>query len=276
MSNPYRIDGPALISFSGGRTSGYMLRQILDAHSGTLPDDYRVAFANTGKERPETLDFVQKCGSEWGVDIAWLEYRSDGPFARVTYETASRNGEPFTALMRKRNYLPNPVTRFCTQEMKICVIRDYMRAEGFDYWNSIVGIRADEPRRVARMRAPNSERWDNAVPLADAGVTVDDVSRFWRGQSFDLRLRPWEGNCDLCFLKGRAKKERIMIDNPDLASWWIDAEAEARSSKPSGALFRADQPSYAAMLRNVQSQQVLALDLDACSIDDLEDCLCAD
>ena len=41
MLNPYLIKGPALISFSGGRTSGYMLNHILEAHGGRLPDDVR-------------------------------------------------------------------------------------------------------------------------------------------------------------------------------------------------------------------------------------------
>jgi predicted phosphoadenosine phosphosulfate sulfurtransferase len=54
---PYLIPGPACISFSGARTSGYMLRQIVDAYGGTLPDDVIVAFMNTGK-REETLRFV--------------------------------------------------------------------------------------------------------------------------------------------------------------------------------------------------------------------------
>ncbi len=63
MSDPFHITGPALISFSGGRTSGYMLWRILQAHGGTLPDDVYVTFANTGKEREETLRFVYECGS---------------------------------------------------------------------------------------------------------------------------------------------------------------------------------------------------------------------
>ena len=48
--DPYRIAGPAVISFSGGRTSGYVLKHILDGHGGALPSDVRVVFANTGKE----------------------------------------------------------------------------------------------------------------------------------------------------------------------------------------------------------------------------------
>ncbi len=53
--NPYLIEGPALVSFSGGRTSGYMLKHILDAHDGTLPEDVHVVFANTGKEMEVTM-----------------------------------------------------------------------------------------------------------------------------------------------------------------------------------------------------------------------------
>ena len=45
--NPYKIESPALISFSGGRTSGFMLYQILQAHNGSLPKDVHVTFATT-------------------------------------------------------------------------------------------------------------------------------------------------------------------------------------------------------------------------------------
>src|SRR5215475_13155125 len=101
MSDPFLIKGPALISFSGGRSSAYMLWRILQAHGGTLPDDVKVTFANTGKEMPQTLDFVRDCGERWGVEVVWLEYRrNDGPsFEIVTHETASRAGEPFKALI---------------------------------------------------------------------------------------------------------------------------------------------------------------------------------
>lgn len=73
--NPFRIEGPAVISFSGGRTSGLMLRRILDAHDGALPPDVFVVFANTGKERGETLDFVRDCAVHWDVRIRWVERR---------------------------------------------------------------------------------------------------------------------------------------------------------------------------------------------------------
>ncbi len=62
MTDPYLIEGPALISFSGGRTSAYLLKHVLDAYGGTLPNNVIACFANTGKEMPQTLDFVRDCG----------------------------------------------------------------------------------------------------------------------------------------------------------------------------------------------------------------------
>jgi hypothetical protein len=65
MTDPYLIEGPALISFSGGRTSAYLLKHVLDAYGGTLPGNVTACFANTVKEMPQTLDFVRDCGQRW-------------------------------------------------------------------------------------------------------------------------------------------------------------------------------------------------------------------
>jgi 3'-phosphoadenosine 5'-phosphosulfate sulfotransferase (PAPS reductase)/FAD synthetase len=98
-----RIEGPALISFSGGRTSAFMLHEILRAYDGQLPPDVVVAFANTGKEREETLRFVHECGSRWAVKVHWLEWRDDpASFEVVGFNSASRDGEPFAEMIRQK------------------------------------------------------------------------------------------------------------------------------------------------------------------------------
>lgn len=263
MNNPYFIDEPAVVSFSGGRTSAYMLHKILEAHGGNLPDYIKVCFANTGKEMPQTLDFVKRCGDEWGVDIVWLECKTRHgnedekkyvyETVVVDYETASRNGEPFRELVLARRYAPNPVARFCTQELKIFRMRDWMN-EQFpkdgrnQVWVNVVGLRADEQRRVAKMAG----RDDMLLPLADDGVTKETVKAFWDSQPFDLELpnnngvTDW-GNCDLCFLKGIDKKVSIIRARPGIADWWLELELELSSCLGKGAYFRADQPSYADM-----------------------------
>lgn len=271
LANPYFITGPALVSFSGGRTSAYMLRMILDAHGGVLPDDVHVVFANTGKEREETLRFVHECGVRWSVPIVWLERSGRGRVARVGLNSAARDGEPFAALIAEKSYTPNAVTRFCTSELKVRVMRDYCRGLGWGRWTNVIGLRHDEGHRVLKAldrSASGRDPWRNVMPLADAGVTRRDVLAFWLGdnadpkkltsplpQGFDLGLRDYEGNCDLCFLKSRRKLEALIRERPTSAGWWVEMEAAT------GGRFVTEY-SYSDLARDVAAQPVFAGILD--------------
>jgi hypothetical protein len=224
----YKIDGPALISFSGGRTSAFMLHEILRAHDGKLPDDVVVAFANTGKEREETLRFVHECGSRWGVHIHWLQWRKAKPvFETVGFNSAARNGEPFAALVESKSYLPNWQTRFCTQNLKIEVLNALAASFGWvsGEYAEVIGLRYDEGHRIFKGMA-NAEKYGRRClyPLSKARISKRDVMEFWSAQPFDLGLEPWEGNCDLCFLKGRGLRKRIIRDDPSRADWWAEQE----------------------------------------------------
>lgn len=259
--SPYFIVGPALISFSGGRTSAFMLFMILCAHGGVLPDDVHVVFANTGKEREETLRFVYECSVRWNVTIIWLEWlagagaETEDRFAIVGFNSASRNGEPLKALFRRKRYLPNAVTRFCTAEAKIETMKQYMLSLGYEKWINVVGLRADERPRLMKQVLRNmqgKERWKSSCPLAVGGVIKRHIMRFWLGknqwgtdrrfplpQDFDLGLDEHDGNCDACMLKGYAVLAHIERKKPGTLDWWIEAEAEvtAMSGKSSGAQF---------------------------------------
>lgn len=275
--DPFKIDGPTCISFSGGRTSAYMLWRVLQSNGG-LPSEAVVCFANTGKEDEATLRFVRDCGAQWGVSIVWLEYKqaedASNRWRQVDFDTASRAGEPFEAVIRQRSYLPNPVTRFCTSELKIRVMHKWLRAnwqalgwsDTSNEWDQMIGIRADEHRRVAKIRARghSTETVKEAMlmPLADAGVTLADIDDFWRAQPFGLGLptyngRTLAGNCDLCFLKPAAQVQSLITEKPERAVWWARMEALALASKPSGAVFRSDRPSYAQMARMAEEQRDL-------------------
>lgn len=260
MTNPYRIDGPALISFSGGRTSAYMLWHILDAYDGQLPDDVHVCFANTGKEREETLRFVHECATRWGVRVRWLEWAKrnrgdawENGFTEVGFNSASRAGEPFAAVIADRQMLPNPVTRFCTQQLKIRTMEMFMRAQGYERWNNAVGLRWDEMHRVFKQYERNekgSDRFTAVMPMTTRAtqVTSRTVEMFWVGnltyahvarvardygmhtianllpQGFDLGLLPGEGNCDDCFLKNAKLLKFLIRRDPASADWWIEQE----------------------------------------------------
>jgi len=274
--NPYKIPEPALISFSGGRTSGFMLWKILQAYNGKLPKDILVVFANTGKEAPETLDFIRDVSEKWDVNINWLELsiHEDRPIWRtkqVTYETASRNGEPFDMLIKKQPFLPNPSMRFCTSELKINVMKRMMQLMGYKEWFNVVGLRYDEPRRVANIRNQTGNKWTSITPMADAKHTIEDVTEFWNKQNFDLELKAYggkapAGNCDLCFLKGMDTTIKILRERPDMADWWIAKEKEV------GATFRKDRPSYIELLEISKQPKEQSLFDD----DDQMTCFCHD
>lgn len=233
MLSPYALpDGNVQIAFSGGRTSAYMLHQIAEANGG-LSDRVCVIFSNTGREMPQTLDFVAEVAARWSISIDWVEYRRGLPgFEVVSHNSASRNGEPFRTLIEARKFLPNQQARFCTQELKMRPTKRLLIAAGWTQWVAALGIRADEPRRINR--EPQKERWQRWYPLADAGVTKRDVSAFWQGQPFDLRLPNMNGttplgNCDGCFLKSERNLAALARDYPERHAWWEEMEVLASS-----------------------------------------------
>jgi 3'-phosphoadenosine 5'-phosphosulfate sulfotransferase (PAPS reductase)/FAD synthetase len=295
--DPFRVEPPALISFSGGRTSAYMLHRILQAYDGELPDGVVVQFSNTGKERPETLRFVHECGARWGVEIHWLEWRPrpadvgkretfkvwlaadparaalvcDEGFAEVGLNSASRCGEPFLALIAMRQYAPNAVTRFCSVVLKVNTMKRFAQQRlGWKHWVNVVGLRHDEGHRIFKILArndANKEPFKAIAPLGTAKITKRDVLAFWWGegrhfdtrqapQGFDLDLRDYEGNCDLCFLKSRAKKVTIIREHPETVAWWIGAEVLARNKGARRDGLFVTEYSYADLEREARSQAV--------------------
>lgn len=227
---------PRLISFSGGRSSAMMLRIMLE--NGIQPDDY-ILFANTGKERPETLDFVHEVETRWNVPIVWVEgtyspynletgtmVESVG-FRIVNYETASRDGRPFSEMIDWVNcgHVPNRTSRFCTKYLKIIPMQRLLNGWGIEEFDTVMGIRYDEPARYRKYKG------DGTFPLVDLRITEADVFRFWSKQPFDLRLKQYEGNCDLCHLKSLKKLKTIISEQGEqIAAWWIEQERKTNST----------------------------------------------
>lgn len=242
--DPFKINSPTCISFSGGRTSAYMLWRVLQSNNG-LPGEAMVCFANTGKEDEATLRFVRECQEQWSIKINWIEFRPQAPgYVEVDFLSASRNGEPFQALIEKKNYLPNPVARFCTSDLKVTPIKTFAPDH-----ETMIGVRADESRRVSKLRARGL-----LVPLVNAGITQNDVQSFWKQQPFDLGLDfrngvTAKGNCDLCFLKGGHQISSLIADDPKKAIWWVQMEEKVK------ATFRSDRPSYKQMLKFAKEQR---------------------
>lgn len=214
------------ISFSGGRTSAYMTKLLLDNWS----DEYNfiVTFANTGLEHEKTLDFVHNCDKHFGFNTVWLEanvfhhQRKGTGFKIVSYDTASRKAEPFTQVIEKYG-IPNPSYLHCTRELKLAPMRSYLASIGINHKQipTALGIRADEQRRVR-----DSALVDNIIyPLVHTWPTdKQDVLDWWEDQAFDLGLDEWDGNCIGCYKKSFKKIFKQLDTNPNCLDWHIEME----------------------------------------------------
>ena len=133
-----------------------------------------------------------------------------------------------------------------------------MTGEEATEYVSLIGLRADEPRRVVRVMSRNGlgrgdperkkrEMTDGEIvctPLADAEITNEDVLAFWSERDGDLKLPPDANlsNCVFCFMKGTTAIPKVQRDitradaelpeelrsvpgTPSDIRWWADLEA---------------------------------------------------
>lgn len=205
------------ISFSGGASSAVMTRMLLESHSET--HEIMITFCNTGWEHEETLRFVRDADRHWfGGRVEWIEAvmheHGTAPSARlVTYETASRNEEPFEEYIAKHG-IPCVSHPHCTSRLKEDPMRWWRRHNGWDpgSYDTAIGIRADE---VDRMSSSSQEK-RLVYPLVKAGIRECDVNEI--GRRFDWWLNlpsdAW-GNCKGCFKKSLRKLMTLAVDAPE-------------------------------------------------------------
>lgn len=214
-----------LISFSGGRTSAYMLWWILNCWEERDKWDIVVVFANTGKEQEGTLEFVERCSKEFGVEIVWVEYvpvqsKKGGWWGVshnvVDFKTASRNGEPFELMLSKLG-IPSSSAPFCSYQLKRKVIESYLKNCGWKNYHKAIGIRADE---IDRMN--ENFRKEKIIYFLIRHNPVDKqmVNDWWKMQHFNLNIDRDFGNCDGCWKKDMKRLVRIGEKKPETFDWW--------------------------------------------------------
>jgi len=213
-----------VVMTSGGRTSMFLAKYIKE---NTKYKNVLFVFLNTGKEKEETLAFIEKCDKEFNLNVIWLEAKIihekqiGTTYKIVNFKTASRNGEPFEEMLKKYP-LPNNMASNCTRELKLRPVEAFIRNnyKDFDVYR-IIGIRADEQHR----KSNNATNEKLLYPLCDE-IKVDAkfIRNWWENQTFDLELKDYQGNCDLCFKKSLKKRLTIVKENPKIAEWWEKME----------------------------------------------------
>lgn len=209
------------VSVSGGETSWYMAQLI----KKEFADKYNLVFgfANTGKERQETIDFNLKCSEYFDIELHWIEAvvhhneKKACTHKVVDLVSYSKNGEPFTEVIKKYG-IPNVAFPHCTRELKSNPLRSFAK----EYFNGepfkiAIGIRADEIDRLNTVS-------NYIYPLVNKNIIKADINRFWADLPFRLQLKSYEGNCDLCFKKSLRKLLTIITENKPAVKWWKETE----------------------------------------------------
>lgn len=155
---------------------------------------------------------------------------------------------------------------WCTRELKSRPIRAFqVSIFGYDY-DTAIGIRMDEFDRMSENRKekrfiyPLIQNWPS---------TKQDVKEFWAKQDFDLKLKDYQGNCDLCWKKALPKLLKICKESPEKAEWWNEMEQKYSEFKPETqpkrtvpSYFGRKHTSIEELLRISEKTTYLPLQLD--------------
>lgn len=200
-----------LVTISGGRTSGYMGVKLFKEYQHLY--DMTFVYANTGQEHEKTLEFVHNIEKHFGIPIIWIEAAVDHrpnngtDYKIVSFETASRKGEPFEEVIKKYG-LPTQGFMHCTRELKLQPMNKLRNELGIEV--TALGIRNDEPNRY-------KPRDDVFYPLVDLFKTdKPTILRWWEDQSFNLEIPEYLGNCMWCYKKSDRKLNILAIEHPSV------------------------------------------------------------
>lgn len=217
-----------VISISGGRTSAMMAYLIKKKLGAT--HDIVCIFANTSREKEETLVFLDRVDKLWGLNIVWVEAvvhhgkRKASTHKIVDFIAAKRDGSVFAEVIKKYG-IPCKQAPHCTRETKSNPIKSCAKALGFGRYGKdyqiAIGYRNDEQKRIKQKKIQKEKHF---YFLNDLGIRKADVARFWSKMPFDLELKDYEGNCKLCYKKSKRKLLTQVVEHPEDAAWIIEMQ----------------------------------------------------
>ncbi|PSX01650.1 phosphoadenosine phosphosulfate reductase domain-containing protein [Photobacterium angustum] len=211
-----------VVSFSGGRTSAYLVH-LMEIARKKLGWRVKYIFCDTGVEHPQTYVFIRNIVKFWGVDLIILRADVNPSLGQgngyIQYEPKDLMNsevmpplEPFFSMMKKYG-TPNAFGAYCSERMKKDVADKYCKEHYGKKFVTWLGMRSDEPKRLKPK--------PGIKYLADL-VEVDkqDINDWWSRQLFDLQLEEQEGNCLFCIKKSTAKIALAAKQNPGHLQLW--------------------------------------------------------
>ncbi len=182
-----------ICGISGGKDSSALAVYLRDK----VPD-MEYFFCDTGAELPETYEYLTR-----------LEIILGQPIARLN---AQRGFDHWFAVFR--GALPSPQMRWCTKNMKIKPIEDWI---GDDPAVSYVAIRADESNRKGHISTKSNIQ--TRFPFVEDGINHDDVLQILSDAGIGLPdYYEWRtrSGCYFCFYQRKAEWIGLAERHPEL------------------------------------------------------------
>lgn len=208
-----------LVSFSGGRTSAYLV-WLMEQKRKNEGWNVAYVFMDTGAEHPATYQFIRDIVEHWNIDLTCLRVKynpnlgTGNSYEAVSIADIGPDLEPWRGLVKKYG-APSVVSPYCTSRMK-SEPHDKWANDTFGKGNYVtwLGIRADEPRRLKDI--------DGIKFLAGISeFEKQDILSWWKAQPFDLRIEEHLGNCVFCIKKSLNKVGLAIKDEGGLAAEFI-------------------------------------------------------
>lgn len=191
-----------ILGISGGKDSAalavYLHKKI---------PDMEYFFCDTKKELPETYEFLDKLKARLGISITYLEEKRGFDYWLDLYG----------------GYLPSPKARWCTKQMKILPLEEFI---GDDEAVSYIAIRADENRDGYVSTKPNIKA---VFPFKEDGITKPDVIKILEESGIGMpEYYKWRSRsgCYFCFFQRKYEWVKLAEMHPDLFEKALQYEKE--------------------------------------------------
>lgn len=206
MSNTRHI-----LSLSGGKDSAALAVYMRDR----IPD-MEYVFNDTGKELPETYEYLDRIGDFLGRPVKKLN--------------ADKSFDHWYQMYG--GMIPSNHRRWCTKMLKLKPFEEYV---GADPVLNYVGIRADENRKGYISTKPNIKP---VYPFIDDGLVYADIVRILHQAGVGMppytRWGRTRSGCYFCFYQQKIEWVNLLETYPDL----FDKAAEyEKEYLPTGSLF---------------------------------------
>jgi 3'-phosphoadenosine 5'-phosphosulfate sulfotransferase (PAPS reductase)/FAD synthetase len=214
-----------ILSLSGGKDSTALALYMRDR----VPD-MEYVFCDTKKELKETYRYIEKLGVYLGK-----------PIHSITPDVGFDD-----LLAQRRNFLPSPQVRWCTEYLKI---KPFERYIGDARVVMYIGIRADEPQRKGYISTKPSIQ--PRFPFIEDSIRLADVMRILEDSGLGIpEYYQWRSRsgCYFCFFQQRREWVGLRETHPELfelakkyertdpvtgeSYTWVQGESLAELSRP--------------------------------------------